>query len=112
MKGPAPLSTELAQRLHRFRLREVPKQVVAQAKPLLLDTIGAMLAASNRKYSAPRILVDFAKQLGGRPESSLVGQSFKTSCVNAALINGTSYNPPVKRNSKSSQNQDIQNKRF
>ena len=89
MKGRAPLSTELAQRLHRFRLREVPKQVVAQAKPLLLDTIGAMLAASNRKYSAPRILVDFAKQLGGRPESSLVGQSFKTSCVNAALINGT-----------------------
>jgi len=89
MEGPAPLSTQFAQRLHRFRLREVPKQVVAQAKPILLDTIGAMLAASNWKYSATRILVDFAKQLGGRPESSLVGQSFKTSCVNAALINGT-----------------------
>jgi 2-methylcitrate dehydratase PrpD len=89
MDGRASLSTQFAQRLHRFRLREVPKQVVAQAKPILLDTIGAMLAASNRKYSAPRILVDFAKQLGGRPESSLVGQSFKTSCVNAALINGT-----------------------
>jgi len=89
MEGLTPLSTQFAQRLHRFRLREVPKQVVAQAKPILLDTIGAMLAASNRKYSATRILVNFAKQLGGRPESSLVGQRFKTSCVNAALINGT-----------------------
>ena len=33
--------------------------------------------------------MDFAKQLGGRPESSLVGQRVKTSCVNAALVNGT-----------------------
>ncbi len=89
MEGRSPLSARFAQRLHRFRLREVPQQVVAKAKPILLDTIGAMLAASNRKYSAPRILVDFAKRLGGRPESSLVGQGFKTSCVNAALINGT-----------------------
>jgi len=29
------------------------------------------------------------QRLGGRPESSLVGQKFKTSCVNAALVNGT-----------------------
>jgi 2-methylcitrate dehydratase PrpD len=63
--------------------------VVAHAKLILLDTIGAMLAASNTKYSATRILVDFARQLGGRPESSLVGQGFKTSCVNASLVNGT-----------------------
>ena len=73
----------------QFRLTEVPEDVVAHAKLILLDTLGAMLAASNRKYSATRILVDFAKQLGGRPESSLVGQRVKTSCVNAALVNGT-----------------------
>jgi 2-methylcitrate dehydratase PrpD len=33
--------------------------------------------------------VDFAKRLGGRPESSLVGHGLKTSCVNASLVNGT-----------------------
>ena len=89
MEGPVPVSTQLAERLNTFRLREVPGQVVAHSKLILLDTIGAMLAASNRKYSATRILVDFARRLGGRPESSLVGQGFKTSCVNAALVNGT-----------------------
>jgi 2-methylcitrate dehydratase PrpD len=89
MPRPAPLSTQLAERLAKFRLTEVPEAVVAHAKLILLDTLGAMLAASNRKYSATRILVDFAKQLGGRPESSLVGRRGKTSCVNAALVNGT-----------------------
>jgi len=89
MEGPAPLSTQLAERLAKFRLKDVPGEVVSHAKLILLDTIGAMLAASNPRYSATRILVDFAKQLGGRPESSLVGQGFKTSCVNAALVNGT-----------------------
>jgi len=89
MQNSIPLSTQLADRLAKFHLRDVPKGVVSQAKLMLLDTLGAMLAASNPKYSATRILVNFAKQLGGRAESSLVGQGFKTSCVNAALVNGT-----------------------
>ena len=89
MEGAIPLSAQLAHRLATFRLKDVPRSVIDHAKLILLDTIGAMLAASNVRYSATRILVDFAKRLGGRPESSLVGQKFKTSCVNAALVNGT-----------------------
>jgi 2-methylcitrate dehydratase PrpD len=89
MEGAIPLSAQLADRLAAFRLKDVPRSVIDHAKLMLLDTVGAMLAASNAKYSATRILVDFAKRLGGRPESSLVGQGFKTSCVNASLVNGT-----------------------
>jgi 2-methylcitrate dehydratase PrpD len=89
MSHPVSLSIQLAERLAAFRLKDVPPEVVAHAKLILLDTIGAMLAASNRQYSATRILVDFARKVGGRPESSLVGQGVKTSCVNAALVNGT-----------------------
>lgn len=89
MPGPLPRSTQLAHRLAVFHLREVPREVVSHAKLILLDTLGAILAASASRYSATRILVDFARRLGGRPESSLVGQGIKTSCVNAALVNGT-----------------------
>jgi 2-methylcitrate dehydratase PrpD len=89
MEGAVPLSAQLADRLATFRLKDVPRDVIDHAKLILLDTIGAMLAASNPKYSATRILVDFAKRLGGRPESSLVGQGLTTSCVNASLVNGT-----------------------
>ncbi len=89
MTEPLPRSTQLAERLAAFRLRDVPPEVVAHAKLILLDTLGAMLAASSPKYSATRILMEFARRLGGRPESSLVGQKLKTSCVTAALVNGT-----------------------
>ena len=89
MPGSESLSAQFAERLTAFRLKDVPKDVVRHAKLLLLDTLGAMLAASNPKYSATRILVEYARQVGGRPESSLVGQRIKTSCVNAALVNGT-----------------------
>jgi len=89
MAGVPSLATRFAAQLAAFRLRDVPPAVVAQARLVLLDTLGAMLAASNRKYSAGRILFEFADRLGGRPESSLVGRRRKTSCVNAALVNGT-----------------------
>lgn len=89
MDQSASLSARLAEHLAAFRLRTVPGDVVAHARLMLLDTLGAMLAASNPKYSATRILVDFARGQGGRPESTVVGQGFRTSCVNAALVNGT-----------------------
>lgn len=89
MPGSAPLTAQLAERLVRFRLTDVPAEVVRHAKLLLVDTLGAMLAASNPKYSATRILMAYAREVGGRPEASLVGQRGKTSCVNAALVNGT-----------------------
>ncbi|HWT79480.1 MAG TPA: MmgE/PrpD family protein [Candidatus Methylomirabilis sp.] len=75
---PLSYSAQFAERLAAFRLGEVPPPVVSQAKLILLDTLGAMLAASTTKYSATRILMDFARRLGGRPESSLVGQPLKT----------------------------------
>ncbi len=89
MTGPVSRSTQLAERLADFRLRDVPPEVVTHAKLILLDTLGAMLAASSCRHSATRILLDFVRRLGGRPESSLVGQRLKTSCINAALFNGT-----------------------
>jgi 2-methylcitrate dehydratase PrpD len=89
MEGTIPVSTQFAEHLAGFRLHDVPREVIPHTKLILLDTVGAMLAASAPKYSATRILVDFARRLGGRPESSLVGQRLKTSCVTAALVNGT-----------------------
>jgi 2-methylcitrate dehydratase PrpD len=89
MVATPSLAADFAARLAAFRLKDVPDEVVRHARVILLDTLGAILAASTPKYSATRILADFAGRLGGRPESSLVGQRRKTSCVTAALVNGT-----------------------
>jgi 2-methylcitrate dehydratase PrpD len=68
---------------------ELTPDVIAHTKLVLLDTLGALLAASKSKYSAGRILTEFIRDLGGTPESTIIGQDFRSSCINATLVNGT-----------------------
>ena len=86
---PSSVSHRLAERIAAFRYQDLTDALVAHAKLYLLDTLGAMLAASSPRYPASRIIMRFVDELGGVAESSLVGQGKKTSCVNAALANGT-----------------------
>jgi 2-methylcitrate dehydratase PrpD len=87
--SPSAVSRQLAERIAAFRYRDLPADLVARTKDCVLDTVGAMLVASAPKYPAGRIIMRFVNELGGVAESSLVGQGRKTSCVNAALANGT-----------------------
>ena len=86
---PSAVSQGLAERIAAFRYRDLPVDLIAAAKLYLLDTLGAMLVAAAPRYPASRIIMRFVNELGGVAESSLVGQGRKTSCVNAALANGT-----------------------
>ena len=56
---------------------------------MLLDTLGAMIRASSKRYQAGNILSKFAKEQGGKPLASIIQRGFKTNLVNAALVNGT-----------------------
>src|SRR5262245_41334491 len=87
--SPSTVSQRLAEHIAAFDHADLPADIVAHAKLCLLDTLGAMLCASTPRYPAARIIMRFVDGLGGEPESSLVGQGRKTSCVNAALANGT-----------------------
>jgi len=86
---PVPVSERLASRIAAFRLADVPASVVDRARFVLLDTLGAMLAAASPRYSATRVLTELARRVGGRPEASLIGQARRVDCVTAALVNGT-----------------------
>jgi 2-methylcitrate dehydratase PrpD len=81
--------TELSEFVAHTRLDQLPPVVVEQARTILLDTLGAMLAATAVRYSAGAILHRYTQALGGTPESTLLGSGDRTSCVNAALYNGT-----------------------
>ena len=59
------------------------------AKIIILDTLGAILAASNPKYPASRIIAEFIRDQNSKEESTIIGRDFKTSSINAALANGT-----------------------
>ncbi len=72
-------------------LDDMPVEVRDQARVCLLDLIGACLAGSRSKGAS--ILAGFAReQMAGKPEATVIGTDWKTSCVSAALINGFTAN--------------------
>jgi 2-methylcitrate dehydratase PrpD len=87
--GAGAKITELSEFVAGTRLDQLPTAVVEQAQSILLDTLGAILAATAPHYSAGAILRRYALAVGGTPESTLFGSGERTSCINAALCNGT-----------------------
>jgi 2-methylcitrate dehydratase len=69
-----------------LRYEELPPQVVAKGKQLLLDTIGCALGALE---AVPvRLGRQVVREQGGNPQATPLGLSWKTSCEQAAFLNG------------------------
>jgi 2-methylcitrate dehydratase len=69
------------------KYEELSPEVIRYGKHLLLDTIGVALGAYLSEPS--RIVRSVIRELGGRPESTIIGSGEKTSASLAALANGT-----------------------
>jgi 2-methylcitrate dehydratase PrpD len=88
MKGSAisPLMTTLAAYLAAAPRKALPAPVVEKTKHHLLDTIAAMVSGS-RLLPGERAIA-FVKPLGGTAEATVIGTTFVTTAINAALANG------------------------
>jgi 2-methylcitrate dehydratase len=66
---------------------DLPDQVIKQAKRVILDYIGCAIGG----YSSPtnRIVLKSISEFGGQAESTVIGSGLRTSCLNAALANGS-----------------------
>lgn len=66
---------------------DLPPEVVAKAKMLILDTTGCALGGlSGAPTKAAHAMVE---ALGGRPEATIIGSAERTSCALATFANGT-----------------------
>ena len=77
---------KLSNDLVKIFYEDIPKEVIYKAKLLLLDYIGYTLYAY--KEEAAEIITNVIRELGGNPESTIIGYGFKSSCLLAALANG------------------------
>jgi 2-methylcitrate dehydratase PrpD len=66
---------------------DVPRNVVAKVKHLLLDTLGTTLAATTLGAGC-REVAQVIRDVGGKPESTILGFGYKVAAPNAALVNG------------------------
>ena len=65
---------------------DLPAEVVTQGKRCLIDWVGVTIGGLNQPSTS--ILIDTARELGGKKQATILGTSFKTSLFNAALVNG------------------------
>ena len=86
MKNGSPTAT-LAEFAANLEYDKIPMPVIERMKLCMLDTFGCGLFGSTLPWSA--VVADFARDLGGKQESTVWGRDFKVSAPNAALANGT-----------------------
>ena len=78
---------ELARFACKLEFEQIPAEALAWAKDAILDCTGVALAGTQE--DAGRIITDYVKETGGRPEAGVFAAGFKSSVGNAALANGT-----------------------
>ena len=83
MKG----ATEaLAQFVRGTKLEDVPAAAVQNAKLMMLDTFGVVLAGA--RDPGCKLLAQWVKDQEAAPRATVIGQGFRSSPLLAALVNG------------------------
>ncbi len=80
---------DLAEYVSKTSFPALPKEVVRKAKGIILDTLGCAIAGHTLARHEFQWICDPVKDMGGNPESTVWADGFKTSCPQAALVNGT-----------------------
>ncbi len=81
------ITERLSEYISTLKYDDLPAEVIYQAKTVILDAIGCQVACSQMENG--RLITEFGRGESATAEASVLGSNFKTSAVNAALINGT-----------------------
>jgi len=82
------VSTELiAKHFARTNYEDLTPEAIEAAKKSILDIVGVMLSASSLAPNC-EVIYDLVNEAGGNPECSILGFGGKTSCRQAAFVNG------------------------
>jgi 2-methylcitrate dehydratase PrpD len=82
------LTQKVASYVARTRYRDIPAAVVRLAQGFILDGLGVALAGQAEEGT--RIVLNYARRLGGPEEVPVFGTAYKLPVPQAALVNGVS----------------------
>lgn len=81
------VTAKIAQFVVNAAYEKLPAKAIETAKVAVRDCLGVALAGSREEDA--KICAEIARQEQAKEETSVIGQGFKTSALNAALANGT-----------------------
>ena len=79
---------KLARHAATLRYEALPHALVERTKQCVLDTLGVTIGASGLAPEA-KIVADYVRDLGGKPESTIMGFGYKAPALWAAFVNGS-----------------------
>jgi 2-methylcitrate dehydratase PrpD len=89
MPGSTQPTSALVDYVLHTRAHQLPEAARHATLRIVVDTLGAMLAASAAPQTLARLLNAYIEQEGGEPRASIVGRQQRTGPALAALVNGT-----------------------
>jgi 2-methylcitrate dehydratase PrpD len=81
------VTAKLAKFVSSLSYKSIPPKAMETVKIAVRDCLGVALAGSREEDA--KICAEIARQENAKEETSVIGQRFKTSALNAALANGT-----------------------
>lgn len=72
--------------IKEINYNNLPPEAVINAKIAIQDCVGVILLGAVQESGG--MVIEFAKEMGGKPLSTILGSGIKTSPVNAAFANG------------------------
>ncbi len=81
------VTAKIAQFVVSAKYENLPPKAIETAKVAVRDCLGVALAGS--KEEDAKIAAEIARQEEAKEETTVIGQGFKSSALNAALANGT-----------------------
>jgi len=67
------------------KYEDLPADVIAHAKKIVMDNISCGLGG--RKTLEGDVLLDIVKEMGGKPQATIIGNATRVSCEQAAQVN-------------------------
>ena len=71
------------------RYADLPPTLIPLSRDIVLDGLAVTLAGATEPLGLGRIVTDYAREIGGHPQASVIAGGFKTSMTAAAFANGT-----------------------
>jgi 2-methylcitrate dehydratase PrpD len=81
------IAEQVAEFIVSQKFEDLPKDATDKVKHYVIDVTGCIVGASREPQA--KALLEVLEPEGGNPLSSVFAQGFKTSMMNAALLNGT-----------------------
>ncbi|MCH7812712.1 MAG: MmgE/PrpD family protein, partial [Planctomycetes bacterium] len=81
----ATITATLSQWAANLKYEDLSAEAIEAAKRFLYDSIGCALGGFHQEDCA--LLLDYLRQMGGRPDCTLIGTGLRSNAVNAALYN-------------------------